>query len=52
VQELEDRLGAFHPPQGYVRLAASPDLLRVCQDMAAQAPLREMIVPSLWQEPR
>jgi len=44
VGELQAELGAFHPPQGYVRLAQHGPLLEVCEKMAADAPVRRMRV--------
>jgi predicted transcriptional regulator len=41
---LRDELGSFHPPQGYVRLNQHPQLLRVCEKVAADAPIRQMTV--------
>ncbi len=42
--QLRDELGAFHPPQGYVRLSQHRRLLAVCEKVAAEAPVREMTV--------
>jgi hypothetical protein len=42
--ELRAELGAFHPPQGYVRLAQHRPLLAVCEKMAAVAPVRVLRV--------
>jgi hypothetical protein len=42
--ELVAELGAFHPPQGYVRLGRHRLLLAVCEKMAAVAPIRELRV--------
>jgi len=42
--ELRAELGAFHPPQGYVRLAQHPALLTVCDRMASGDPIRELTV--------
>lgn len=42
--ELRGELGAFHPPQGYVRLRQHPHLLTVCEKAAAGSPIREMPV--------
>ena len=44
VSELRAELGAFHPPQGYVRLAQHRPLLAVCEKMAAVAPVRVLRV--------
>jgi predicted transcriptional regulator len=44
--ELQAELGAFHPPQGYVRLAQRPALLTVCERMASGDPVRELTVHS------
>jgi predicted transcriptional regulator len=41
---LRAELGAFHPPQGYVRLARNRSLLAVCERMASGNPLRELRV--------
>ena len=42
--ELRDELGRFHPPQGYVRLNQHPQMLRLCEKVAADAPIRQMTV--------
>jgi predicted transcriptional regulator len=42
--ELRGELGAFHPPQGYVRLRQHPHLLTVCEKVAGGSPIREMSV--------
>jgi hypothetical protein len=42
--QLRDELGAFHPPQGYVRLNQHRRLLAVCEKIAAETPVREMPV--------
>jgi hypothetical protein len=42
--ELRAELGAFHPPQGYVRLAQHRALLAVCERMASGDPVRELRV--------
>jgi predicted transcriptional regulator len=34
-EELRAQLGAFHPPQGYVRLRQHPELMAVCEKAAA-----------------
>lgn len=39
-EELRAELGAFHPPQGYVRLAQHPELMAVCEKVAAEIPIR------------
>ena len=44
VAELREELGAFYPPQGYVRLARHRPLLAVCEEMAADAPVRDLRV--------
>jgi predicted transcriptional regulator len=44
VSELRAELGAFHPPQGYVRLGRHRLLLAVCEKMAAVAPVRVLRV--------
>ncbi len=43
-EELRAELGAFHPPQGYVRLAQHPGLLAVCEKVAAETPIRLITV--------
>jgi predicted transcriptional regulator len=42
VSELRAELGAFHPPQRYVRLGQHPPLLALCEKMAAVAPARQI----------
>jgi predicted transcriptional regulator len=42
--QLRGELGAFHPPQGYVRLNQHPRLLAVCEKVAAETPIRQMPV--------
>ena len=42
--QLNDELGAFHPPQGYVRLSKHPPLLAVCEKVASDMPVRQMTV--------
>jgi predicted transcriptional regulator len=42
--ELHEELGRFHPPQGYVRLNQHPELLRVCEKVAAEVPVRQIAV--------
>ncbi|MGA2828674.1 MAG: hypothetical protein ABSF03_21440 [Streptosporangiaceae bacterium] len=42
--ELREELGAFHPPQGYVRLNQYPRMLAICEKVAAETPIREMPV--------
>jgi predicted transcriptional regulator len=42
--ELRAELGRFHPPQGYVRLSQHPELLAVCEKLAAGVPSRKMMV--------
>ena len=42
--ELRAELGAFHPPQGYVRLVQHPELMTVCGKVAAEAPIRSIAV--------
>ncbi len=37
---LRAELGRFHPPQGYVRLSQHPELLAVCEKVAADSPVR------------
>lgn len=41
---LRAELGAFQPPQGYVRLARHQSLLAVCERMASADPVRELRV--------
>jgi predicted transcriptional regulator len=43
---LQAELGAFQPPQGYVRLARRRELLAVCEKMAADSPVRTLRVHS------
>lgn len=43
-EELRAELGAFHPPQGYVRLAQHPELMAVCEKVAAEIPIRSITV--------
>jgi predicted transcriptional regulator len=43
-EELRTELGAFHPPQGYVRLAQHPELMAVCEKAAAEVPIRSITV--------
>jgi predicted transcriptional regulator len=43
-EQLRGELGAFHPPQGYVRLSQHRRLLKVCEKIAAETPIREMPV--------
>ncbi|RCG17797.1 hypothetical protein DQ384_39570 [Sphaerisporangium album] len=45
-EELRAELGAWHPPQGYLRLRnpANLDLLRICEKVTSGAPLREMSI--------
>jgi predicted transcriptional regulator len=42
--EFRDELGHFHPPQGYVRLNQHPQMLRLCEKLTADAPIRQMAV--------
>lgn len=42
--ELRAELGAFHPPQGYVRLAHHPELMAACEKATAEAPIRSITV--------
>lgn len=44
VEELRTELGQFHPPQGYIRLNNHPDLLAVCEKVAAESPVRSITV--------
>lgn len=44
VEKLRADLGAFHPPQGYVRLARHPGLLALCEKMTAEVPIRSITV--------
>jgi predicted transcriptional regulator len=46
VTKLRAELGGFHPPQGYVRLGRNRPLLAVCEQMAADAPVRTLRVRS------
>jgi predicted transcriptional regulator len=43
-EELRAELGAFHPPQGYVRLAQHPEMMAACEKVAAAAPIRSITV--------
>lgn len=45
-QVLRAELGAWHPPQGYLRLRnpANLDLLRICEKVTSGAPIREMSI--------
>jgi predicted transcriptional regulator len=43
-EELQAELGAFHPPQGYLRLVQHAEMMAVCEKMAAEAPVRSMMV--------
>jgi predicted transcriptional regulator len=45
-EELRAELGRFRPPQGYVRLNQHPEMLRICEKVAAGEPIRQMSVPS------
>lgn len=45
-RELEAELGTFHPPQGYVRLGQHPELMAVCEKVAAKAPIRSITLHS------
>jgi predicted transcriptional regulator len=42
--ELRAELGRFYPPQGYVRLNQHPEMLAVCEKLAAGTPNRQMTV--------
>jgi predicted transcriptional regulator len=42
--DLRAELGSFHPPQGYVRLAQHPQMLAVCEKVAAGTPVRQLRV--------
>jgi predicted transcriptional regulator len=42
--ELRAELGSFHPPQGYARLAQHPQMLAVCEKVAASPPVRQRTV--------
>lgn len=42
--ELRDELGRFNPPPGYVRLSRHPRMLRLCEKLAADAPIRQITV--------
>jgi predicted transcriptional regulator len=44
ITELRAELGAFQPPQGYMRLVQHRQLLAVCEKMAADAPVRALKV--------
>jgi predicted transcriptional regulator len=41
-EELRAELGAFHPPQGYVRLAQHPEMMAVCEKVTAEVPIRSI----------
>lgn len=41
---LRAELGAFHSPQGHVRLGQHPELMAVCEKVAAEAPVRSIAV--------
>ncbi len=43
-EDLRAELGAFHPPQGYVRLGQHPGLMAVCEKAAAESPVRSVTV--------
>lgn len=43
-EDLRAELGAFHPPQGYVRLGQHPELMAVCEKAAAESPVRSITV--------
>ena len=43
-EQWQAELGAFHPPQGNVRLAQHPELMAVCEKVAAQVPIRSITV--------
>ena len=43
-EELRAELGAFHPPQGYVRLGQHAEMMTVCEKVAAEAPIRSITV--------
>jgi predicted transcriptional regulator len=43
-EELRAQLGAFHPPQGYVRLAQHLEMMAVCEKAAAEPPIRSITV--------
>jgi predicted transcriptional regulator len=42
--QLCDELGAFHPPQGYVRLSKHARLRAVCEKVVLDVPVRQMTV--------
>ncbi|MER7210671.1 hypothetical protein ABT340_26765 [Streptosporangium sp. NPDC000239] len=44
--DLRDRFGSWHPPQGYLRLRdpGNLDMLRICEKLLAEEPIREMTV--------
>jgi hypothetical protein len=50
-EQLRGELGAFHPPQGYVRLNQHRRLLTVCEKIAAETPVREMPVENIAAAP-
>ena len=42
--DLRAELGSFHPPQGHVRLAQHRQMLAVCENIAADSPVRQLTV--------
>lgn len=44
VDALRAELGAFHPPQGYIRLTRHPELLAICEQLTAESPIRSITV--------
>ncbi|WP_433358693.1 hypothetical protein [Streptosporangium sp. CA-115845] len=44
--DLRGHLGSWHPPQGYIRLRnpANLDMLRICEKLIAEEPIRQMTV--------
>lgn len=41
---LAERLGAWHPPQGYMRVSSTPALAAVCDELPSTGFVREMTV--------
>lgn len=44
LEQLKAELGAFAPPQGYIRLLNHPELLSVCEKVTSDSATREMTV--------
>jgi predicted transcriptional regulator len=44
VEQLVDRLGSFHPPQGYTLVNRNPALAALCDDLVFGPVMREMTV--------